>query len=358
MAAKRLADSEQSSSKQSRIEDTQSRGRSDAGGSSDEWPTVFAGSEVVWHDSAHNWETDVKEVILNGEQHYPFFMRRNGNVGVALATQTQFVEVDKFLLSTTTSNQATFALRAHLLVSECCLLQSVGQCHSITQFVRGPTQPNPDSDDEQATDPIIPPRFASDELVVINFQYSSHLWDSYQAARVKGFQNAMGKLFFMELGNFLIHIHPLCLHQCYKSTCSTNPRGDAQPGNLLVILTDDCRELKTVANTKIRKQQRRIADYVMYDGRNEMYSIVGEISKGEDANVEQMVGLFRQHQQAMLGFTCNNEAITLRILIQNQNTLTLTVLPPLSLAEEEYSQSMRKLAELFLAFISIVNIAL
>ena len=114
-------------------------------------------------------------------------MRRNGNVGVALAMQTQFVEVDKFLLSTTTSNQATFALRAHLLVSECCLLQSVGQCHSITQFVQGPTQPNPDSDDEQATDPIIPPAFASDELVVINFQYSSHLWESYQAARVKCF---------------------------------------------------------------------------------------------------------------------------------------------------------------------------
>ena len=36
----------------------------------------------------------------------------------------------------------------------------------------------------------------------------------------------MGKFFFMELGNFLIHTHPLCLHQCYKSTCSTNPRGD------------------------------------------------------------------------------------------------------------------------------------
>ena len=138
-----------------------------------------------------------------------------------------------------------------------------------------------------------------------------------------------------------MHIHPLCLHQCYKSACSTNPRGDAQPGNVLVILTDDCRELRTVANTKLRKQQRRIADYVMYDRRNEMYSIVGEIKSdaSEDAevqNVEQMVGLFRQRQQAMLGFTCKNEAITLRILIQQQNTLTLTVLPPLSLAEEEY----------------------
>ena len=66
-------------------------------------------------------------------------MRRNGNVGVALATQTQFVEVDQVRLPTTTSNQATFALRAHLLVSECCRLRSVGPCHIITQFVRGPT---------------------------------------------------------------------------------------------------------------------------------------------------------------------------------------------------------------------------
>ena len=144
----------------------------------------------------------------------------------------------------------------------CSLLASATALRSSFEV----PQPNPDSDDEQATDPIIPPAFASDELVVINFQYSNHLCDSYQAARVKGFQNEMGKYFFMEL---VIHIHPMCLHQCYKPTCSTNPRGDAQPGNLLVILTDDCRELRTVANTK---QQRRIADYVMYDRRNEMYS--------------------------------------------------------------------------------------
>ena len=206
----------------------------------------------------------------------------------------------------------------------------------------------------------ITPAFATDELVVLNFQYSGHLWDSYQAARVKGFQNAMGKFCFVELGNFLINIHALCL---YTSACSTNPKGDVQPGNFLVILTDECRELRANSTPKIRKQQWRIADYVMYDRRNDMYSIVGEIKSdarddAEVQNVEQMVGLFRQRQQAMLGFTCNKEAITLRILIQHQDTLRLTVLPPLSLAEEEYSESMRKLAQLFLAFISIVNIAL
>ena len=151
------------------------------------------------------------------------------------------------------------------------------------------------------------PAFATDELVVLNFQYSGHLWDSYQAARVKGFQNAMGKFLFVELGNFLINIHPLCL---YTSACSTNPKGDAQPGNFLVILTDECRELRANSTPKIRKQQRRIADYVMYDRRNDMYSIVGEIKSdarddAEVQNVEQMVGLFRQRQQAMLGFTCN-----------------------------------------------------
>lgn len=144
---------------------------SDAGGSSDDddWPTIFAGNEVVWHDSAHNWETDVKEVILNGK-HCPFSMKRNGNVQVAVATQTQFVEVDGLLLSTTTSNQPNFALRAHKLAIECCQLRSVGQCHKIRQFVRGsaPQPPDPDSDDEQVIDPEVPPAFDPDELVVIN----------------------------------------------------------------------------------------------------------------------------------------------------------------------------------------------
>ena len=286
----------------------------------------------------------------------------NRDVRVALATQTQFVEVDNFPLSTTRSNQVNFALRAHLLVDQCCPLRSVGQCHTITQFVRGPTHSDPDSDDDQVTDQVIPPAFCTEELAVINSHYFRFLWGSFKAAKVKGFQNAMGKFFFVDLGNFLINIHPLSLQHCYTSTCSTNPKGDAQPGNLLLILTDQCRELRESSTQPIRKYQRRIADYVMYDRRNEMYSIVGEIksdqSDAESQNVEQMVGLFRKDQQAMLGFTCNKEAIIPRVLIQHQGTLTLNVLQKLSLAEQECSLSIRKLAQLFIAFISIVNIAL
>lgn len=87
--------------------------RSDSGGSDDDWPTVFSGNEVVWQDSAHNLSVDVKEVKLGGEQHCSF------NVGMDRTcflnnSNTQFVEVDKFALSTTNSSQPNFSLRAHL----------------------------------------------------------------------------------------------------------------------------------------------------------------------------------------------------------------------------------------------------
>lgn len=172
-------------------------------------------------------------------------------------------------------------------------------------------------------------------------------------------RSAMGKFYFFHFGKFLIKVHPTSIQRCYTSACSTNPKGDAQPGNFVIVLTDECRELRQNTTKRISKHQRRVADYTIYDKRNEMYSIVGEIksdeSDAENQNFEQMVG---KNQQAMLGFTCNKEAIIPGILIQQpQGTLALHTLQTLSLDEENYSVSIRQLAQLFIAFTGIVNIA-
>ena len=61
--------------------------------------------------------------------------------------------------------------------------------------------------------------------------------------------------------------------------------------------------------TPVSVPQVRVADYVLYEKRNAMYCIVGEIKSDNTSataqQIEQMVGLFRKTQQAMLGFTCN-----------------------------------------------------
>ena len=81
-------------------------------------------------------------------------------------------------------------------------------------------------------------------------------------------------------------------------------------------------------------------------------------SEAESQNVEQLIGLFHKNQQAMLGFTCNPRAIIPRILLHRQGLLELLTLQPLSLDEQSYLHSLHRLATLFIAFISIVNIAL
>ena len=93
-----------------------------------------------------------------------------------------------------------------------------------------------------------------------------------------------------------------------------------------------------------------------------MYSIVGESKSAEEdaaeyQTVEQLVGLFRKKQKAMLGFTCNPSAFIPRVLLHKQHTLEMQTLQPLSLASENFPTSLRSKAELFIACITIVNIA-
>ena len=304
---------------------------------------------------------DIKEIILGGELQRSFSMGRNHTVSVCFGMQSQSVDVSNFPLSTTNSTEATFYLRAHLLVDQCYQLRYGCPCHSITQVVRSATTTDADSDDEQVPDPEIPPAFMQEELIVLNDIYYTSLWPCFQRAMSKRFQNAQGKHFFVALGNFLKRVHLPQSHVCYESTCSTNPKGTCQPGNMELTLTEPPREGRT--STKARKKcQRRVADYVMYDARNFMYSIVGEVKSAEEdaaeyQNVEQMVGLFRKKQKAMLGFTCNPSAFIPRVLIHQQHTLEMHQLQPLSLSSENFPNSLRSIAELFIAFIAIVNIA-
>ena len=97
---------------------------------------------------------------------------------------------------------------------------------------------------------------------------------------------------------------------------------------------------------------------MVYNHDTEVYTIVGEIksdsSVAENQNIEQMIGLWRKNQCAMLGFTCNRELIEPRVLIRKENVLMLYRLPQLSLEGDSTKCSLLQLAELFIAFTSFV----
>ena len=111
--------------------------------------------------------------------------------------------------------------------------------------------------------------------------------------------------------------------------------------------------------TPVSVPQVRVADYVLSEKRNAMYCIVGEIKSDNTSataqQIEQMVGLFRKQQQAMLGFTCNRCTFVPRILTQKGGHLRLFQGAEVSLDDDT---SLAYIANLFLAFASIVKITL
>lgn len=299
----------------------------------------------------------MKEVILEESPPCSFKLLRCPKFNVSLATSSQSVEIDNTPLSTTNSRQSEFALRAVVLVNACFrLCGTAGECHTIQQHTQPASFSLSDSDDEQLPEPEIPPAFSDRELTVLNYLYP-RLWKSFQNAKAADFQNAAGKMFFFRFGEFLL-MHSVGGN--HLSLLSTNPSGDAQPGAMEIIHTDPSKALRNRSSQTVQSRQKRIADYVLFDADRRMYCIVGEVKSedttAESQNIEQMIGLFRKDQYAMLGFTCNQGSILPRVLIQNEDegvrSLVLYTLRPLSLSAD----SLHFLAKLFIAFTSVVNI--
>ena len=334
----------------------------------EKWPTIFTGNEVVWnsHSHSYDWVREVDHVILGGEYHCKFKLIDFAAFHVSF--QSSSVKLASSFLSTTPISQPHFANRARIVVGECFCMCDPDVCRTIQQRTRMATPADAvgDSDDEQIPDIAIPPAFSEYELSALNYVYPS-LWRSFHTAKDKKFQNAAGQMFFTKFGEFLILVHSSCNWYRYQSAHSTNPSGNAQPGALEVIHTAPSKALRQQSSEVIQTHQKRIADYVLFDVEKRMYCIVGEIKseaamEAESQNIEQMVGLFRKNQYAMLGFTCNPEFIQARVLIQDINegvrNLRLYTLGKLGLSAKACQLSLETLAELFIAFTGVVNTTL
>ena len=139
-------------------------------------------------------------------------------------------------------------------------------------------------------------------------------------------------MFFHSLGEFVLILQPT---ERYASYISTNPHGERQPGSVVVAHTGPAKATRqTLATDQCTVSVERDTDYVMFDHHTQMYTIVGEIksddSLAERQNIEQMIGLWRKKQSAMLGFTCNTQCIQPRVLLRSGNFLILYRLPHLS----------------------------
>lgn len=140
-----------------------------------------------------------------------------------------------------------------------------------------------------------------------------------------------------------------------KPRHSTNPSGTLQPGAFEIKYISQAKETRKV------EQGNTIKTYhnkVLHDIKLECYRIVGEVKSttdnAESQNVEQMIGLWRYNQIAMLGFTCNPKGFIPRVLVRVEDTMYLLPLLPVKDEDPATMSSLRDIAEMFVAFLSFV----
>ena len=247
--------------------------------------------------------------------------------------------------------------QAQVLTSFVSFLNASGKCCTVTQKVREASSGVSDSDDEADPDPAISPAFTDSELLAVQIYYVK-LCSAFRSAVVHQFTNAAGKMFFYHLAEFILILRS---NKQYVPYISTNQHGDCQPGsaNITHTIPKPCTSQSEVSSTTTSSSTEKVSDFVVFDHSTKIYTIVGEIEcdndEAEQQNIEQMLGVWRKHQRAMLGFTCNKTFVLPRVLMAEDNSLVLYSFPKLPLSENDLSKSLRMLAELFLAFTSFVD---
>ena len=320
-------------------------------------PSMMYGNKIIWSDTRKDWHKDVSAVIIEEDDNT--FSFRTIELGTLPLICAPFSANPSIFVSSSKEVPTTYSSsinmdQARVLTSFVSLLNASGKCLTVTQKVREASSGVSDSDDEQVPDPPISPAFTNSELLAVQIYYKK-LWNAFGSAVAHQFTNAAGKMFFYHLAEFILILRP---NTQYMPYISTNPHGNCQPGsaNITHTIPRPHTRQSEVSSTTTSSSTEKVSDFVVFDHSAKIYTIVGEINdEAEQQNIEQMLGVWRKHQRAMLGFTCNKAFVLPRVLMVDNNSLVLYSFPELPLSENNLSDSLRMLAELFLAFTSFVD---
>ena len=320
-------------------------------------PTMMYGNSITWASSAKDWNNDVSSVMIEGENCYSFRIEVLNKLPLIAAPFSKNPSIIGVPIPTTYKSSINMAQAKVLTSFASALSASDGECCTVTQVVQEASLSVSDSDDEQIPDPAIPPAFSNTELAMVVQACYKKLHIAFRSAVAYRFTNAAGKMFFYKFAEFILILRP---NDQYEPYISTNPHGDCQPGSSTITHTVPKRNTRhTEANDTSSSTTERVADFVVFDHSKNIYTIVGEIksddSPAEQQNIEEMLGVWRKNQTAMLGFTCNNESVHLRVLLTEENHLRLYSLPELCLSPAKVKVTLSIVAELFLAFTSFID---
>lgn len=100
------------------------------------------------------------------------------------------------------------------------------------------------------------------------------------------------------------------------------------------------------------QRERYYADHVIYDRNTFINVVVSEVKESAESaieaqNNEQMLGLWKKSQQAMLGIEARGQILTPKILYLKDENLTMCYLKSLDIG---LGSDLQKLAKLITAF--------
>ena len=295
------------------------------------FPIVLSGNKLIWSSDGCNIDINLKRVIL-GKNECSFSIDRNRDWEIHFSSAGTSFELWGKIVSVENPEIPHFCWRATKLCQHCMSLDGNRPVEFIQVTRDARVGESPDSDDEQIENPPIPKAFSDREVILID-GISIELFDSFVEAKEKSFQNHAAKVFFSDLGKFIMSVLPVSREGGIrmKSYHSTNPKGDAQPGACDLFMSHP-----TLHNTRAGQDtsiytKRMVADYVLYDRMKKICCVVGEVKsdKEDDAeqqNVYQMLACFRENQTAMLGFTANCANIYPRLLLRHGSKLELYII--------------------------------
>ena len=243
--------------------------------------------------------------------------------------------------------------KALLLAREAEALLRVRRGYIIVQReARERTVPSSDSDDEQIPNAEIVHAFSAVELAHVQ-----HMWNNlhtrYSSAIAHGFlHNALEKFFSQSLGQYAdcCCANPF-QHQCLHCTA----KGAFQPGAF--FLKWAVRGRKGGTNVYTRE---RYADAVIYDTSLSLNKVVCEIKEDEDDDPEsqsneQMVGLWKRGQVAMLGLEFSGASVRPKVLLLVRNAMHMFYLPTFDLHDPSALTELTWLMTAFLISVKVVK---
>ena len=322
-------------------------------------PSAMVGNRIVWADPTdRDLRKSVTRVVIEeeeGKENMTYNFRVLDVTGlVELTIAARSFKLSEVQLPTTESSLNPH--KAAVIVNHAAQLQPSGQLNKVQQRVRRHDDGNGgDSDDDAPETPEIPAAFSEKELYMVDYTYKNLCMDFGSAVYHK-FTNAVGKMFFYQLGRFILLLQPT--NRC-APFISTNPHGDWQPGSSVITHTSPAKVTRHGESDRQTTDVvvERVADFVIYDHRTKTYPVVGEVkSEDKDAesqNIEQMLGVWRENQCAMLGFTCSTQCIYPRILLKGDSTLILYCLPKLEFSN--LRATLLHFTEYLIAFTSFVR---